>query len=258
MTKKVYKAGVKRETGFLYYIDKKGNICKVKMARGGSGGRGGATVIVKSGIQRLEGHLYFIDKQGDISCVAMSRGSRKRKATKKKASKKKRPRRRRKSPRSVNSQLPVFFVESAPSGALLFRGRRIVRRRGRRIVRRRGRRIVRRRGRRIFRRRATAQTASSRSSRPQPKYTIYSSPDWSRRIPGSAARPEKKPSPAGERWRICRGRASFEAMQNLLGGPPLVFVFVVNGAAELVSLVAELAVVVKRIGLAKDSSTSRS
>jgi hypothetical protein len=90
MAKKVYKAGVKREKGFLYYIDKKGNICKVKMARGGSGGRGSPVVLVKSGIKRMEGHLYFIDKQGDISCVAMSRGGRKRKAkgTKKKATKK--------------------------------------------------------------------------------------------------------------------------------------------------------------------------
>jgi len=52
MAKKVYKAGVKREKGYLYYIDKKGNICKVKMARGGSGGKGGATVLVKSGIKR--------------------------------------------------------------------------------------------------------------------------------------------------------------------------------------------------------------
>ncbi|MGZ3706410.1 MAG: hypothetical protein ACXWP1_11285 [Bdellovibrionota bacterium] len=91
MAKKVYKAGVKREKGYLYYIDKKGNICKVKMARGGSGGKGGSTVLVKSGIKRQEGHLYFIDKQGDISCVAMSRGGRKKKAksTKKKARKKK-------------------------------------------------------------------------------------------------------------------------------------------------------------------------
>ena len=87
MAKKVYKAGIKREKGYLYYIDKKGNVCKVKMARGGSGGRGSPQVLVKSGIQREEGHLYFIDKQGDISCVAMSRGGRKRKSTKKKAKK---------------------------------------------------------------------------------------------------------------------------------------------------------------------------
>lgn len=94
MAKKVFKAGVKREKGFLYYIDKKGNICKVKMARGGSGGKGGATVLVKSGIKRMEGHLYFIDKQGDISCVAMSRGGRKK--SKKKAAKKSKKKAKRK------------------------------------------------------------------------------------------------------------------------------------------------------------------
>ena len=30
---KVVKVGVEREEGFLYYIDKKGNVCKVKMKR---------------------------------------------------------------------------------------------------------------------------------------------------------------------------------------------------------------------------------
>jgi len=98
MAKKVFKSGIKREKGFLYFVDKKGNVCKVKMARGGSGGRGGPVVLVKAGIKREEGHLYFIDKQGDVSCVAMSRGGRKKKsgkktskkkATKKKAKKKK-------------------------------------------------------------------------------------------------------------------------------------------------------------------------
>jgi hypothetical protein len=95
MAKKVFKSGIKREKGFLYFVDKKGNVCKVKMARGGSGGRGGPIVLVKAGIKREDGHLYFIDKQGDVSAVAMSRGGRKkksankRKATKKKATKKK-------------------------------------------------------------------------------------------------------------------------------------------------------------------------
>ena len=30
---KVVKVGIEREEGFLYFIDKKGNVCKVKMAR---------------------------------------------------------------------------------------------------------------------------------------------------------------------------------------------------------------------------------
>ena len=100
MAKKVFKSGIKREKGFLYFVDKKGNVCKVKMARGGSGGRGGPVVLVKAGIKREEGHLYFVDKQGDVSCVAMSRGGRKKKsgkkATKKKATKKKTSKKKRK------------------------------------------------------------------------------------------------------------------------------------------------------------------
>ena len=35
MAEKVAKAGVKREEGFLYYIDKQGDISRAKMARGG-------------------------------------------------------------------------------------------------------------------------------------------------------------------------------------------------------------------------------
>ena len=35
MAQKVAKAGVKREDGFLYFIDKQGDISRAKMVRGG-------------------------------------------------------------------------------------------------------------------------------------------------------------------------------------------------------------------------------
>lgn len=35
MGKIIAKNIVKREKGFLYYIDKEGNVCEAKMARGG-------------------------------------------------------------------------------------------------------------------------------------------------------------------------------------------------------------------------------
>ncbi len=35
MAQKVMKCGVKRETGYLYFIDKDGDISRSKMARGG-------------------------------------------------------------------------------------------------------------------------------------------------------------------------------------------------------------------------------
>ena len=36
MAQKVMKCGVKRETGYLYFIDKDGDISRSKMARGGA------------------------------------------------------------------------------------------------------------------------------------------------------------------------------------------------------------------------------
>jgi hypothetical protein len=47
---KVEKAGVKREDGFLYFIDKQGNVAKVKMAR--STGRRKARTAAKRAPKR--------------------------------------------------------------------------------------------------------------------------------------------------------------------------------------------------------------
>lgn len=73
MAQKVAKAGIKREKGYLYYLDKQGDISKAKMARGGKKG-GGPKKVVKLGIKRQKGYLYFIDKQGDVSMAKMARG----------------------------------------------------------------------------------------------------------------------------------------------------------------------------------------
>ncbi|MFH1853968.1 MAG: hypothetical protein ABH815_01505 [Candidatus Omnitrophota bacterium] len=35
MAEKVMKCGIKKEKGYLYFIDKKGDISRAKMARGG-------------------------------------------------------------------------------------------------------------------------------------------------------------------------------------------------------------------------------
>jgi hypothetical protein len=73
MATKVAKVGVKRQKGYLYFLDKKGNVSRVKMARGGKGG-GRSEVVAKAGVTRKEGYLYFIDKQGDVSSAKMRRG----------------------------------------------------------------------------------------------------------------------------------------------------------------------------------------
>ena len=78
MAEKVAKVGIKRKKGYLYYVDKKGNVVETKMARGKSKG-GGGKVIAKPGVKKEKGCLYFIDKAGDVSCAKMLRGGKKKK-----------------------------------------------------------------------------------------------------------------------------------------------------------------------------------
>ena len=73
MAEKVAKVGLKRKKGYLYYVDKRGNVVETKMARGKSKG-GGGKVIAKPGVKKVKGYLYFIDKKGDVSCAKMRRG----------------------------------------------------------------------------------------------------------------------------------------------------------------------------------------
>ena len=75
---KVAKVGVKKQKGYLYFVDKKGDVSCAKMARGNKKG-GSPKKVAKVGIRKKDGFLYFIDKQGDISCAKMVRGGKKRK-----------------------------------------------------------------------------------------------------------------------------------------------------------------------------------
>ena len=75
MAKKAAKVGVKKEKGYLYFVDKKGNVARAKMARGGKvKGKKKIEVVAKVGVKKVKGFLYFIDKQGDISRAQMARG----------------------------------------------------------------------------------------------------------------------------------------------------------------------------------------
>lgn len=78
MAEKVVKLGIKREKGYLYYVDKKGDVSCAKMARGKKKG-GSPKKVAKCGITRKKGYLYFIDKKGDVSCAKMVRGGRRKK-----------------------------------------------------------------------------------------------------------------------------------------------------------------------------------
>lgn len=72
MAQKVEKTGVKREEGYLYYIDKQGDVSRAKMARGGKKG-GKAEKVKKVGVKKEKGYLYFLDKQGDVARAKMAR-----------------------------------------------------------------------------------------------------------------------------------------------------------------------------------------
>ncbi|OIO35810.1 MAG: hypothetical protein AUJ74_04915 [Candidatus Omnitrophica bacterium CG1_02_44_16] len=81
MAQKVAKVGVKRQKGFLYFIDKHGDVSCAVMARGKKKG-GKPKKVAKVGIDKKDGYLYFLDKQGDISCAKLVRGGKKKKGKK--------------------------------------------------------------------------------------------------------------------------------------------------------------------------------
>lgn len=78
MAQKLLKLGIKRQKGYLYYIDKKGDVSCAKMKRGSKKG-GSPKKVAKCGIKRKEGYLYFIDKKGDVCCAKMKRGGKRKK-----------------------------------------------------------------------------------------------------------------------------------------------------------------------------------
>lgn len=78
MAEKVAKAGVKKQKGYLYFVDKAGDISRAKMARGGKKG-GAREKVAKVGAKKQGGYLYFVDKAGDISRAKMQVGRKKAK-----------------------------------------------------------------------------------------------------------------------------------------------------------------------------------
>ena len=73
MAEKVKTTGVTKQSGYLYYLDKNGDVSRVRMARGANKG-GSPEVVANAGVNRESGWLYFIDKDGDVSRAKMARG----------------------------------------------------------------------------------------------------------------------------------------------------------------------------------------
>ncbi|MEM2131580.1 MAG: hypothetical protein QXR96_03580 [Candidatus Woesearchaeota archaeon] len=75
MAEKVAKVGVKKEDGYLYFVDKQGDVSRAKMARGGKKkGKQKVEKVAKVGVKKEKGYLYFVDSKGDVSRAKMARG----------------------------------------------------------------------------------------------------------------------------------------------------------------------------------------
>ena len=73
MAEVVKETGVKKESGYLYYLDKQGDVSRSQMARAGKGG-GYAEKVANAGVTRESGFLYFFDKNGHVARSPMARG----------------------------------------------------------------------------------------------------------------------------------------------------------------------------------------
>ena len=82
MAEVVAKVGVKKQGGYLYFVDKHGNVARALMSRAGrSKGKAKVEVVAKVGVKKQSGYLYFVDGKGNVARAKMARG---RKASKKK------------------------------------------------------------------------------------------------------------------------------------------------------------------------------
>ena len=75
MAEVVAKVGVRKAAGYLYFVDKRGNVARAKMSRAGrKKGKAKVEVVAKAGVKKQKGFLYFIDGKGNVARAKMARG----------------------------------------------------------------------------------------------------------------------------------------------------------------------------------------
>ncbi|MBI2579741.1 MAG: hypothetical protein HYW27_02460 [Candidatus Aenigmarchaeota archaeon] len=79
MGKVIAKTGVKRQAGYLYFLNKAGHVARVPMARSGKKTSKKQEVLAKVGVKRNTGHLYYVDGKGNVCEAVMQRGGRRKK-----------------------------------------------------------------------------------------------------------------------------------------------------------------------------------
>lgn len=63
MAERIKKLGIKKERGYLYFIDKKGNVARAKIKEDS---KAKIEVVSKTKVKKEPDYLYFIGKDGDI------------------------------------------------------------------------------------------------------------------------------------------------------------------------------------------------
>ncbi len=75
----VCRCGIKRESGYLYFLNKNGDAARVPMARKGHKSSKKQELLHKCGVKRKNGYLYYIDKKGNVVETKMARGKKSKK-----------------------------------------------------------------------------------------------------------------------------------------------------------------------------------
>ena len=88
MAELVAKTGVKREAGYLYFIKNNDVWRTPMKRAGGTAAPGGKTKVAEGNFSREEGFLYYLDKAGNVVRAKRAVGGQKRKKTKRVAAKK--------------------------------------------------------------------------------------------------------------------------------------------------------------------------
>jgi len=86
MAQKMAKLGIQRDKNYLYYI-KGGDVWQVPRKQPGMK-KGKASKLADGGVKMESGFIYFLDKAGDISRTKAMVGGQKRKKTRRTAAKK--------------------------------------------------------------------------------------------------------------------------------------------------------------------------
>ena len=69
----VAETDIAKESGYLYYLGKDGDVWRTHMARGTQKG-GGGEKVADAGVTREPGWLYYIDKEGNVARTLLKRG----------------------------------------------------------------------------------------------------------------------------------------------------------------------------------------